>query len=69
MEWCLGRSEHWNGSEHPLKLIEWCLGMSERNSVGASTSVDTEASVYVRYWIDADNSLKLMEWCLGMLEN
>jgi hypothetical protein len=28
MQWCLGISEHWNGSEHLLKLIVWCLGMS-----------------------------------------
>jgi hypothetical protein len=29
MELCLGMLEHWNGSEHPLKLMLWCLCMSE----------------------------------------
>jgi hypothetical protein len=29
MQWCLGMSEHWNGSERPLKLMVWYLGMSE----------------------------------------
>jgi hypothetical protein len=29
MQWCLGMSEHWNGSEHLLKLMVWYLGMSE----------------------------------------
>jgi hypothetical protein len=54
MVWCLGMSEHWNGLDHLLQLMQWCLGMLEHwNGVEHPLKLMVSGHVRALEWLRA----------------
>jgi hypothetical protein len=69
MQWCLGISEHWNGSEHLLKLMVWCLIMSEHwNGLKHLLKLMVWCLGISEDWNGSEHPLKLILQCLDRLD-